>query len=231
LTDPLARGGQQRIPRPDDWRLGGPPAWSALTDDDVADLNQLVERLEAYIPSEIVRGPAVNRPALPGKKSAVLVALYPGDRGATVLLTKRALHMRSHAGEIAFPGGSVDPGDKSLWHTAVREAHEEIGLVPSLVRQVGQLDRFVTGASFSLVQPLVARLDSRPDLVASPDEVAEIIETPLAELLEPGVYRQEAWYWDDRWVPMHFFELVGETVWGATALMLHNLLAALVSSA
>ena len=135
--------------------------------------------------------------------------------------------MRKHAGEIAFPGGTVDDEDSSLWATAVREAEEEIALDPELPIHVANLDRFVTGASYSLVQPIVARLDARPQLIASPDEVDRIIEVPLAQLIEPDVYRVEEWYWNEEWVPMHFFGVLGETVWGATALMIHNLLEAI----
>ena len=132
--------------------------------------------------------------------------------------------MRKHAGEIAFPGGSHDDTDASLWHTATREAEEEVGLHPELPRLVGELDRFVTGASFSLVQPIVAYLAAPPVLVASPDEVEAILHVPIAELISDGVYRQEEWFWNGEWRAMHFYDLVGDTVWGATALMLHNLL-------
>ena len=79
------------------------------------------------------------------------------------------------------------------------------------------------------MQPFVARLDSRPELSASPDEVAAIIEVPLVDLIEDGVYRHEEWRRDSPWVSLHFFELTDETVWGATALMIHNLLEVLAA--
>lgn len=132
--------------------------------------------------------------------------------------------MRKHAGEIAFPGGAVDDTDESLWHTALREASEEVALDPAGISEVGRLDRFVTGASYSLVQPFVAWSDQAPSVEASPDEVDRIIDVSLIELLDPLVYRSETWPFDGEDFDMHFFELVGETVWGATALMLHNLL-------
>ena len=218
------RGGSQPIPRPDAWKPGGPPTWHGLTASDLLDTATAFERIATYSPSELVRGPAVDRPASPGRRSAVLVALFPGEAGLTTLLTKRAAHLRKHAGEISFPGGAVDDTDESLWHTATREAHEEIALPPASVERLGMLDRFVTGASYSMVQPIVGRLDGRPDVVASPDEVASVIETPLGELVAPGVYRQEIWPFGGAEFAMHFFDLVGETVWGATALMLDNLL-------
>ncbi len=138
--------------------------------------------------------------------------------------------MRKHAGEVAFPGGSHDETDESMWHTALREASEEVALNPMLPQLAGELDSFVTGASYSLVQPIVATLSEPPRLEASPDEVDVIITVPLRELLAPGVYRVEDWFWNDQWIPMHFFDLIGDTVWGATALMLHNLLDVLAQS-
>lgn len=138
--------------------------------------------------------------------------------------------MRKHAGEIAFPGGAHDHTDESLWHTALREAEEEVALDPSLPRRLGDLDRFVTGASFSLVQPIVAALDEKPSLTASPDEVDLILHVPLIELMSTDVYRTEEWLFNDKWQAMHFFDLEGETIWGATALMIHNLLEAITRS-
>lgn len=217
------RGGPQAIPRPEKWRRGRTPPWAGSTTHRLS-TDVVARRVADYTPSVVVRGPAVERPSTLGRRSAVLVALYDGAEGATTILTRRPQHMRKHAGEVSFPGGAHDQTDRSLWHTATREAHEEVALDPRLPKQVGELDRFVTGASFSLVQPIVARLDEPPLLVPSPDEVDVILHVPLLELLSPEVYRQEEWFWDGQWRTMHYFDLVGDTVWGATALMLHNLL-------
>ena len=222
------RGGPQQIPRPKLVREGEPPSWLGYWGPKT--LGEITEVLAEYTPSEVVRGPAVSRPAEQGRRSAVLIALYEGADGPETILTRRAQHMRKHAGEVSFPGGSKDEADDSLWHTALREAHEEVGLDPTLPKRAGELDAFVTGASFSLVQPIVATLEDVPTLAASPDEVDVILTVPIAELVSPGVYRSEEWLWENEWVPMHFFELVGDTVWGATALMLHNLLEALSTS-
>ena len=154
----------------------------------------------------------------------MLIAIYETDRGPTTVLTRRPQHMRKHAGEIAFPGGGYEDGDDSLWATATREAEEEVALDPNTCRQIGMLDRFVTGASFSLVQPFIAAIEEPPTLQPSPDEVEAILHVPLAELTHPDTYWQEEWLWEGQWRPMHFFGLVGDTVWGATALMLHQLL-------
>lgn len=217
------RGGPQRIPTPEASRPGGPPPWSspaAIT----PTVDGVGEALRDYEAVELVRGPPLDRPATPGRRSAVLIAVYDGPDGATTILTRRPQHMRKHAGEIAFPGGSIDDDDTSPWHAALREADEEVALPRHLPKQLGQLDPFVTGASYSLVTPFVAALDELPDLVPSPAEVDRILHVPLAELMEPGVYRQELWTRGEDELPIHFFDLVGETVWGATALMLHRLL-------
>ena len=190
-------------------------------------MDDLVDALSTYEPSELVRGPAVSRPAEQGRRSAVLIAIFEGADGPGLILTRRPMHMRKHAGEVAFPGGSKDDTDESLWHTALREAEEEVGLDPALPKQIAELDSFVTGASYSHVSPIVALLHEPPHLTASPDEVDVILTVPIRELVSTGVYRCEDWFWEGRWVPMHFFELVGDTVWGATSLMLHNFLGAL----
>ncbi len=215
------RGGPQVIPHPVDWRECEARPWVIPEPFTLATIEQAVV---AYEPSELFRGPAVERPKTPGRRSAVLVAIYDGEHGPTTILTRRPQHMRKHAGEIAFPGGAHDETDESMWHTALREAEEEVALDPKLPRQIGEIDRFVTGASFSLVQPIVAALAGRPKLTASPDEVELILHVPLTELMTPGVYRAEEWFYNGEWRLMHFFDLVGDTVWGATALMLHNLL-------
>ena len=215
------RGGAQGIPRPAKWERGSPAPWSEGVDA-ILHLADVERAVAAHVPSEIVRGPVVERPEA-GPRSAVLIALYDGDDGATTVLTRRAAHMRKHPGEVAFPGGAVD-GDESDWAAAVREAHEEVGLDPDLPKLIGELDRFVTGASFSTVTPCVGRLDSKPLLVAAPDEVDEILRVSLTDLMSPGVYREELWTWEGRQRAMHFFNLEADTVWGATALMLYQLL-------
>ena len=216
-----SRGGPQVIPRPAEWRHIEVSGWTAPEPFTTASIG---EALAQYTPGEILRGPAVDRPKKQGRRSAVLVAVYDGADGPTTILTRRPPHMRKHAGEIAFPGGAHDETDESLWHTALREAEEEVALDPSLPRRLGDLDRFVTGASFSLVQPVVVALDVEPTLTASPDEVDLILHVPLAELMSTDVYRAEEWFWNNDWQVMHFFDIEGETIWGATALMIHNLL-------
>ena len=129
--------------------------------------------------------------------------------------------MPSHRGEIAFPGGGLHVGiDATPLDTALREAEEEIGLRPELVDVVAELDTIGTVASRFTITPFVGLLDGRPELRPDPREVVAILEVPLAELLDDAVYREEHWGAD---FTISFFELVGETVWGATGPHPHRL--------
>lgn len=219
------RAGPQLIPRPEGWRAGGTSPWSRLdAGSRRVDLSQLEKALAA-------RGPGITRVdpwhrVQSDHLSAVLVPLYEEGGEVYVVMTRRSPHMRKHRWEVSFPGGRHDDDDESLWHTALRETYEEIGLDQSLPRPIGELDRFVTVSSVSLVSPLVAVLPGRPPgLVASPDEVEAILHVPASELLLDDVFREELWPINEIYRPITFFELDGDTVWGATAAMLRQLLA------
>jgi 8-oxo-dGTP pyrophosphatase MutT (NUDIX family) len=163
-------------------------------------------------------------PAFPGARpSAVLIALADGPTGAEVLLTKRSMAMRNHRGEISFPGGRLDPGETPL-QAALREAHEEVGLDPDLVRPIGELDHLNTVVSRSYIVPLVADLTDRVPLTPTSAEVERVMWVPVADLVRPGTYRSERWGRPPAERLIHFFELDDETVWGATAHLLVDLL-------
>ena len=155
--------------------------------------------------------------------SAVLVPLYDEDGDVWVVLTRRSWQLRSHTGEVSFPGGRRDAGDVDLWDTATREAMEEIALAPDDVEPIGELDHLATVTSQSFIVPYVGVLDG-PDLHRNEDEVDAILHVRLAELLDPDVYREERWSWEGHDRSIHFFELVGDTIWGATGSMLVDLL-------
>jgi 8-oxo-dGTP pyrophosphatase MutT (NUDIX family) len=139
--------------------------------------------------------------------------------------------MPSHQGEIAFPGGKVQPeSDATLRDAALREAQEEIGLRPDVVEVVAELESLATVASEFSITPFVGLIAGRaaaerPALVANPAEVVSIIEVSISELLDDEVYREEWWFFGELDRPMHFYELHGETVWGATARILTDFLA------
>ena len=157
------------------------------------------------------------------RHSAVLVPLYDGPDGAEVLLTRRSQALRNHRGEVSFPGGRMDPGETPL-QTALREAHEEVALDPSLPHVLGELDHLSTVASRSRIVPVVASLLGRPVVHPSSSEVARVLFVPLADLLTPGTYREELWGSPPLDRSITFFELDDETIWGATARMLAQLL-------
>ena len=212
----LQRGGPQRIPRPDNWTPGNPAPWLHATDVDLDTLERrLLTRTSGY---QLTGAPP------PKRHSAVLIALY-SDPEPTVVLTRRTQQMRAHSGEVSFPGGGQDPGE-SLWDTACREAREEIQLDTALARRIGELDHLTTVSSQARIVPYVARFPQPPSMTANPDEVDEILLVSLSELLLPEVYREERWQWpgSNQQRPIYFFDLFGDTVWGATANLLRQLL-------
>lgn len=174
--------------------------------------------------SEHAPGRRSHAPDFPGARpSAVLVALADGPSGVEVLLTRRAMHLRNHRGEISFPGGRLDP-DEDPVDGALREAFEEVLLPPGAVDVVAELEHLSTVVSRSYIVPIVGILRSRPPLVPNPHEVDRVLYVPLAELVRPDTYREERWGAPPLDRPIHFFELDDETIWGATGRILHDLL-------
>jgi 8-oxo-dGTP pyrophosphatase MutT (NUDIX family) len=157
------------------------------------------------------------------RQAAVIAPVLERDGAPHLLCTKRADHLGEHPGQMSFPGGGREPSDADLTATALREAHEEIGLEPTEAEIVGRLDDIRTVTSYS-VRPFVARVPDRP---YSPDEreVAEIAVLSVADLTDRANYESERrdhpHYGDIR---LHFFHVDGYTVWGATGRMLVQLL-------
>ena len=187
------------------------------------DLALLPGRLAALGEPVVIDGPV---PVASPRQSAVLAPLYEGPEGPTVVLTRRSAHLRSHSGEVSFPGGRQEDADPDLVTTALREAQEEIALDPATVEVVGRLDRLSTFTSRAEIHPYVGVLTEAPTgLVAQPSEVEHILHVPLAELLHPDAFHEERWTFPggvDR--PLFFYEIDGDTVWGATGRMLTQLL-------
>ena len=171
--------------------------------------------------------PEHDRPLLPAfegaKASAVLIALADGPQGPEVLLTRRSWEVRTHRGEVSFPGGRLDPGETPV-DAALREAHEEVGLDPAQVSVRGELEHLNTVVSRSYIVPKVATVPERLTLRAETMEVDRVMWVPLAEFTRPDTYRSEVWGVGATDRLLHFFELDDETVWGATAHMLVDLL-------
>ena len=156
------------------------------------------------------------------KPAAVLVGLIERPHGYSVLLTRRADTLRSHTGQIALPGGRTDPGETSPV-TALREAHEEVGLAPDYVSLAGLSSPYRTGTGF-LVTPVVGFIQPGFSLTPNPAEVADIFETPFGFLMDPANHERHERQGPDGQL-RRFYAMTHEDrfIWGATAGMLRAL--------
>lgn len=227
-TAPVRSGRPQDIPRPSEAQIGAAAPWARLPlDRRRFDLGVLESRLAAAAsrhPPPAERHPP---PAERQRLSAVLIPLYEHAGETFVILTRRSAFVRAHRREVSFPGGAKESADTDLWSTALREAHEEIGLSPSAPRPIGRLEPRFTVSSNSLFHPFVAILPERPaGLQSDPAEVEAILYVSASELLAPGAFREELWPSPEGGAPraISFFELEHDTVWGATATLLRRLL-------
>lgn len=154
------------------------------------------------------------------RDAAVLVPVIDRPNGATVLLTQRSSHLRSHPGQIAFPGGRIDPEDKTARHAALREAEEEVGLDPSLVEVIGQMPYYLTGSGFRIL-PVLSVV--KPDfiLTINRDEVDEAFEVPLSFLMNPANHSRGSRMFQGK--ERFFFSMPYQNhfIWGVTAGILH----------
>lgn len=192
---------------------------------------RLVERLESAdswradgraARSDFDLNPTASRPRIALRPAAVLIPVVARPDGATVLLTRRADTLASHTGQIAFPGGRLDPGEDAVT-AALREADEEVALNPGAVEVLGLSDAYETGTGF-LVTPVVGWLKDAPEVTPSPDEVAEVFETPWDFLMDAANHRRDfydmeaglrRWFWAMPWGERY--------IWGVTAGILKGL--------
>ena len=173
---------------------------------------------------------------LPAQAAVLVPIVMRGHQAAspTVLLTRRAAHMKTHSGQIAFPGGKVDPEDANMQATALREAEEDVGLAARHVQVIGELPVYITGTSF-WVTPVIGLVSPDFELRLNADEVADVFEVPLSFLMNPANHRRHAFEWQGsqrQWFSMPYEErrtasngevqAVEHFIWGATAGMLRN---------
>ncbi|QXD14268.1 CoA pyrophosphatase [Rhodocaloribacter litoris] len=164
------------------------------------------------------------------REAGVLVLLFPlevpgtGRDTPAVLLTVRRSHLNHHAGQVSFPGGRREPGE-TLRETALRETHEEVGLPPDAVDVLGPLTPLYIPPSRFCVHPFVGITRHRPALRPHDAEVADVLAVPLAHLLDPATRRRAPRLLHGQAVEVPFFAVNGYEVWGATAMMLAELLA------
>ncbi len=159
------------------------------------------------------------------RTSAVLLPLFEHDGQLSLAFIRRATNLRSHSGEIAFPGGSVDPDDTSIVMTALREAQEEIGLDPARVEVVGLLSPVFTVVSNFLITPVVAFLpQGLGEIHLQASEVHELLFAPLQGLADPTILHTEQWTRDNRKRLVYFYDYGSYRIWGATGRMLNAFL-------
>jgi 8-oxo-dGTP pyrophosphatase MutT (NUDIX family) len=204
--------------------MGGAAPWASFASTPApVNLDRVRERFVGYVPP-----PAT--PLRGARPAAVLVPVFEEAGEARLVLTRRPETMPSHRGDIAFPGGKIEPHrDVDARAAALREAEEEIGLRPETVEIVATLPTVNSVASNFDIAPFVGIVDGRPDVHAESREVDRVFDVSLGELLAEGIYHEEHWLVDDGTErAVHFFELEDETIWGATARILASFLARVV---
>lgn len=175
---------------------------------------QLSNRLSSPVPQRL--------PAGGGRAAAVLVPLYVEAGALWVLLTHRAASLSKHRNQIAFPGGTLDSGE-TPWQAALREAREEVGLVPQGVLQLGQLDEIESTTGFR-VTPCVGGLPAGFELRINPDEIADTFRVPLSALANPRMIEDRTVRLDGKQRVIRVYHVGTRQIWGVTARILRNLL-------
>lgn len=173
--------------------------------------------LEAHVPQALE--------AVHFKPAAVLVPIQERENGDYLVLTKRTEMLSSHKGQIAFPGGRVEPDDDGHLDAALRESYEEIGIEPCHVRVLGQLDQVTAGSNY-VVTPFVGMIPFPYDFRLNPAETEAVFCVPVTSLLEPTCFRAERRYYPAhrKGEPIYHFHYNGWDIWGATARIIKQFL-------
>ncbi len=190
-------------------RLQNPPTWQP----EITDENR-----------HVIAADIIARRQAAGKvtQAAVLIPLLMKEEGLSVLLTQRTNHLHDHAGQISFPGGRMDPQDRSPHDTALRESEEEIGLRPKSVEIIGNLPQYLTVSGYS-VTPVVALVQPQAEYALDSFEVADVFDVPLQFLMNPANHQVRVWQSDLGSRRFYSMPYQNRFIWGATAGMLRNL--------
>jgi 8-oxo-dGTP pyrophosphatase MutT (NUDIX family) len=189
----------------------------------ILDVAGLRERLKRTPPAFSVYGDdGGEREGMALTAAAVLVPIVDHPSAPSVIFTKRTSHLKAHSGQVSFPGGRAEPEDPTPEFTALREAHEEIGLSMERVEVLARLPDYLTRTGFR-VTPVVGLLTPPVALTPDPREVEDVFEVPLAFLLDPANHQLESREIQGRTVGYYVMRYEQRVIWGATAGMLVNL--------
>jgi len=181
------------------------------------------EAQRRFAPSPVRPDWEPGRPGINTRTAAVLLLLYPSDRGVSLPLTVRASGLARHPGQISLPGGACDPGE-TLVETALREAHEEIAVDASTVHVLGELTPVHVIVSGFTLHPVVGITAARPAFAPAAGEVAEVLEVALDDLRDASRIRRGTRIREGVAIEYPYFDLLGHQVWGATAMVLGELI-------
>lgn len=158
------------------------------------------------------------------QKGGVLILLYPCDNVANVVFMKRVEDNTPHSGQISFPGGRFEPGDKSLYKTALRETEEELGFTTSGIEIIGELTPLKIQVSNMEVKPFIGVSYERPRFIPNPEEVDYLIEVNLKDLLAPDIIQKKVEFIRGTEIEIPYYNIRENHIWGATAMILSEFL-------
>ncbi len=168
-----------------------------------------------------------NFPRTPGPDAAVaavLILLYPYNGSIHTVFMQRHNYPGVHGGQISFPGGKKEPADKDIIHTALREAEEETGVDPSKINVIGTLTPLFIPVSNILVTPVIGWTDKRPDFSHQVEEVVFLFDADIRRFLKPSIVKIKPFEIRGEMLDVKYFDYDGHVIWGATAMMLNELL-------
>jgi 8-oxo-dGTP pyrophosphatase MutT (NUDIX family) len=183
-----------------------------------------VERLRLVLQQRVRRSIDTTPPLI---RAGVLIPLLTGGGGIELVFTRRTDTVLTHKGQISFPGGQREDSDVETVETALRESYEEIGLEPSRVTVLGELDDVFTAVSSFVITPVVGLVEGGvEDLVLAPDEVKSLLVVPVSLLFDPAVHTTETRSFEGEQVRIHYYTIGEDIIWGATGRIVYQFLKA-----
>jgi 8-oxo-dGTP pyrophosphatase MutT (NUDIX family) len=183
-----------------------------------------LERLRHVLEGRVRRSIDTAPPLV---RAGVLIPLVMRGNTIELLFTRRTDTVLTHKGQISFPGGQREDSDVETVETALRESYEEIGLEPSRVRVLGELDDVFTAVSSFVITPVVGLVEGDIDnLQLAPDEVKSLLVLPINQLLDPKVHTTETRHFEDQQVRIHYYTVGDDIIWGATGRIVYQFLKA-----